>query len=108
MRNYDDESKTSSKNKNLSNFNESAKKSNLAITSQSATNFYNVSKNKIRNKYVEELNEKIDYTNKNHAKEFLLKKKSLSKLKNYDKHMLPPTANDQQLFSSACSFNSLS
>lgn len=105
MRSYD-EFKNLSKSKMFSNLNESAKKSNLALASQSATNFYNVSKNKIKNKYVEEINEKIDYTNKNYAKEFLIKKKPLSRLENYDKIILPPTANDKKLFSSSTSFNS--
>ena len=106
MRSYNEESKTNSKNKNFPDLMDSGKKQNLAKASQSASNFYNVSKSKIRNKYREETNEKVDFSNKNHAKEFLLKTKSKSKVANYDSYMMPPTANDVQLFSSRTSFNS--
>lgn len=107
MRNYNDESKNTNKNKNLNTFLDSGKKTNLAIASQSAKNFYTVSKSKIRNKYMEETNEKIDYSNKNHAKDFLLKTKSKSKLTNYDTYMMPPTANDKELFGGGYSLTTL-
>jgi hypothetical protein len=108
MRSYNDESKNKNNNTNkiFTNNLDSGKKPNLALASQSANNFYNISISKIRNKYVEETNEKIDYSNKNHAKEFLVKTKSKSKLKNYyDSYMMPPTANDKELFSSVTSLN---
>lgn len=106
MRSYFDESKNESKNKNISNNLNSEKRGNLPIASRSASEFFKVSKSKIRNKYKEETNEKIDFTNKNNFKELLLKKKSMSKLANYDSYMLPPTANDVGIFSSRNSFNS--
>jgi hypothetical protein len=102
MRDYNDGSKNNNntnKNKNFSNISDSDKKLNLPLASKSANNFYNISKSKIRNKYVEEANQKIELCNKNYAKDFLLKTKSISKLKNYDSYMMPPTANDKLLFS---------
>jgi len=108
MRSYNNNnSETKNKNtqKNFTNLMDSGKKTNLALASRSANNFYNVSKSKIRNKYIEAANEKVDYNVKNHAKEFLVKTKSKSKLKNYDTLVLPPTANDEKLFSSATSLN---
>jgi hypothetical protein len=108
MRDYNDGSKYNnytSKNKNFSINSDSDKKTNLALASKSANNFYNVSKSKIRSKYIEEANEKIDLCKKNYAKEFLLKTQSKSKLKNYDSYMMPPTANDKLLFSSMTSLS---
>ena len=67
MRSYIDDNNGSKslRKRNFTNVNDSGKKTNLALASQSANNFYNVSKSKIRNKYMEEANEKIDYNAKN-------------------------------------------
>ena len=107
MRSYGNNNNSDSKSLSKKNtqINDLGKKTNLALASRSANNFYNVSKSKIRNNYMEAANEKVDYNVKYHAKEFLVKTKSISKLENYDTLVLPPTANDEKLFSSTTSLN---
>lgn len=66
--------------------------------SKSASNFFTFSRNKIRNRYSEEIEEKLDNYNKYKVKELKLKIISNSKIKNYNNLMTPPTSYNPNIF----------